>query len=90
MNLQELKIGIVGSGNVAHHLALAIAKHPHLHLQAIHSRNENTGNDLAIACACAFENELQQLVNTCELIILCVADDAVSKIIQKLKLEIKY
>lgn len=87
MHLQELKIGIVGSGNVAHHLALAISQHPNLHLQAIHSRNEKTGNELATNCACAFERSLQKFTNSCNLIILCVADDAIQKLVEQINIQ---
>ena len=59
--IEDLKIGIVGSGNVAHHLAHAFYFHPDINFAALSSRNKPKGRVLADAVEIQFVENLEDL-----------------------------
>lgn len=85
MNIQDLKIGIIGSGNVAHHLAHAFYFHPAINFNSLYTRNIKTGRVLADAVQVSFVETLEEFVGLNDLIIICASDDSIAKIAQHLK-----
>lgn len=86
MAFKNLKIGIIGSGNVAHHFATAFSKLPAINLKGIYSRNEETGSTLAKQTKVKNYNNLNEFTQEVNLIIICASDDSISKITSKLQL----
>lgn len=74
-------IGIIGSGNVAWHLAHHL-KTVGLSIEWIHSRNEETGSDLAISIDTRFEKEIPS--KEVDLILICVNDDAIQQVLNQM------
>lgn len=84
-SLANLRIGIVGSGNVAHHLAHAFFNHPAINFSALFTRNKLTGRVLADAAQVRFVEKLEDLGEVCDLIIICASDDSISSISKHLQ-----
>ncbi len=74
-----MKISIVGSGNVAHHLGMAL-KNAGNDLLQILSRNSETGMELAHLLSTDFAHEFSDLNTDAELILFCVKDDAIAEV----------
>lgn len=85
MNIQDLKIGIIGSGNVAHHLAQAFYLHPEINFNALYARNPEAGRTLADAVQVPFIENISDFVAHNDLMIICVSDDAIEGISKHLK-----
>lgn len=75
-NIQH--IGIVGSGNVANHLAKGF-KEQGINIQWISSRNQNTGEQLAQMIDCEYCQNVPK--ESVDLILLCVNDDEIYPLI---------
>lgn len=74
-------IGIIGSGNVAWHLTHHL-KSEGLTIDWIHSRNEETGKELANSVGSPFISTLGN--QNCDLALICVNDDSIQSILTKL------
>jgi predicted short-subunit dehydrogenase-like oxidoreductase (DUF2520 family) len=85
MQIQELSVGIVGSGNVAHHLAHAFYFHPEINFNSIYTRNVKTGRVLADAVQVNFAENLEDLIKQSDLVIICASDDSIDDISHHLK-----
>jgi predicted short-subunit dehydrogenase-like oxidoreductase (DUF2520 family) len=85
MSLSDLKIGIVGSGNVAHHLAHAFYFHPEINFNSIYTRNVKTGRVLADAVQVSFIETLDEFLDLNDLIIICASDDSIDNLCKQLK-----
>jgi predicted short-subunit dehydrogenase-like oxidoreductase (DUF2520 family) len=85
MNIQDIKIGILGSGNVAHHLAHAFYFHPEINFNSLYTRNSKTGRVLADAVQVSFVENLEEFVGLNDLIIICASDDSIDDICKHLK-----
>lgn len=73
--MKEQSIAIVGSGNVAYHLAHALAKGGFIP-EVIVSRNENKGGALAKELGCAYLDDVKKLTSV-DIIVLSVSDSAI-------------
>ncbi len=80
----ELRIGIVGSGNVAHHLAHAFYFHPEINFNALYTRNKKTGRVLADAVQVQFIEKIEDLAKQTDVIIVCASDDSIESIAEHL------
>ena len=72
------KILIVGSGNVAHHLSIAL-KNSGFEISQIFSRNLITAEKLASIIGCDFTNEIEK-VQDYDLALLCIKDDEIHNV----------
>lgn len=86
--MQQLKISILGAGNVATHLAISLYLKGHSIVQ-IFSRNILNAQTLAIKVKALAINELSNLYNDVDLILLCVSDSAISEIIKQIEFQPK-
>lgn len=77
------KIAIIGAGNIATHLGLALLKASQP-LQCIYNRGEKRGRVLASLLNTQYISDLT-LLNQYDLVILAVSDDAISVIANQLK-----
>ena len=74
---------LVGSGNVATHLGIALQNYNYKIVQ-VYSRSIENAKKLAQKLNTNFTNDLTQL-KTADLIIVSVNDDAISTVLSKLK-----
>ena len=72
------KILIVGSGNVAHHLSIAL-KNSGFEISQIFSRNLISAGKLASIIGCDFTNEIEK-VQDYDLAVLCIKDDEIHNV----------
>ncbi len=79
-------ISIVGSGNVAWHLAHAFALQKH-RIHTIISRNTVTGKELAKKVNANYSNNFALDCSTSDVLFLAVDDSCLSKIIHKIQVE---
>ena len=82
MSIEINKLSVIGSGNVATHLALAFDDRE-IEVTHIYSRNEVTGRSIANRVNAEFIDNILQLPSG-QLCIVCVPDDQVSEIIRKI------
>ena len=81
MNSEITQISIVGSGNVAHQLALSF-KDEGIKVTAVFSRNENTRKELASLVGAQEILQINQLPH--QLCILCIPDDAIPTLLNEI------
>lgn len=74
-------ISIVGSGNIAFHLGIAL-KNSGININYIYSRNEIESISLAKILNAQKTLDIQELANS-EMILICVPDDSIAEIIDK-------
>jgi predicted short-subunit dehydrogenase-like oxidoreductase (DUF2520 family) len=74
-----MNISIIGSGNVAWHLAKAL-KASGNNLWQITGRNENTVNEIATLVAAEPNYSFQKINTNSDLLLLCVKDDAIEQL----------
>ncbi|MBO6517531.1 MAG: DUF2520 domain-containing protein [Bacteroidia bacterium] len=79
----KLKIGFIGSGNVAWHLAHALDSAGHTISQVI-SRNENHAKELAGKFGAFFSNRLDTFDTRLDVCLICVSDDQIDQVINAL------
>lgn len=80
--LKEIKtISIIGSGNVAHHLSRALVGE--CKILSIHSRNQETGFELAEEHFTFFAESIEDLIPA-DLFLICVSDDSIAGLIDRL------
>lgn len=77
-----IKVVLLGSGNVAYHLALALKSAEHVELIQRYSRNGN--NDAFFDASLPLTNNLLEL-KTADIYILAIKDDSIGSISEKLQ-----
>jgi predicted short-subunit dehydrogenase-like oxidoreductase (DUF2520 family) len=81
------KISLVGAGNVAYHLgrALQVAG---LQILEVHTRKESAAKELirTLGTSIAYQKDLDFRKSKADMIMLCVSDDAIITIAEKLKI----
>ena len=77
MSIDISNIGIVGSGNVAFHLAKAFQENVEEQSLFIHSRNKNAAQEIAVKFQFKYINNFNDFIAQCDLIIFAVTDDAI-------------
>ncbi len=83
-----MKVTIIGAGNVATQLALALRKAGHTIVQ-VYNRSNEAGEELARTVGAAFTSDLAGLAEA-DLYLISVKDDAISEIAAGLKLKDKF
>lgn len=82
MNVDVNKLSIIGSGNVATHLAIAFDERE-IEVTHVYSRNEVTGKELAGKVHADFINDPLDLPEG-QLTLICVPDDQIQEVISTL------
>jgi predicted short-subunit dehydrogenase-like oxidoreductase (DUF2520 family) len=82
------KIVIIGAGNVATHLALALQKSGHTIAQ-VYSKRLSSAGSLAKMLRCASTDLIQNIDITADLYIVAIKDDAISEVAELLNLKNK-
>lgn len=77
------RIGIVGSGRVAGAMGLALAAHS-AHPPCIWGRDERRARDAAVIVGGDVVNDAAVLMQSCDLVLLAVSDDAIASVAQVL------
>ena len=80
------KIVLIGSGNLATQLALALTEKG-IRVNQIYSRNIESASELAAKVNASFTNDLSQLVSEADLYIIAVKDSAIQEILENLQLD---
>lgn len=83
-----MKVTIIGAGNVATQLALALRKAGHIIVQ-VYNRSNEAGEELARTVGAAFTSDLAELADA-DLYLISVKDDAISEVASGLKLKDKF
>ena len=78
-------ISVVGSGNVAEAIALAIAESDELQLKQVVARNEQRGPQLSAMTGAEWCADVEQAADA-DLYIICVSDRAVGEVASRLPL----
>ena len=81
--MDRKNIVIIGSGNVATHLAIAFLKAGH-HISAVISRNENNAAQIAEKTRSHYSSDFTSIPAETDFIIVAVKDEAVAEISSKL------
>jgi len=84
----ELNISIIGAGNVGWHLAYNLYKKGY-HILQIFSRSFENASVLAKNVNAEPINSLSKLNKSADIIIICVKDSAISKVVDKIKFQPK-
>lgn len=79
-----IRIVILGSGNVAHSLAMAVAK-SELNLVQIYARDTTAGSQLASQCGCDYTDSVAKLASA-DLYILAVSDRSIESLSEQLNI----
>ena len=77
------RIGIVGAGNVASHLAAALKKNG-FSVEQVMNRTEKTGRALADSVGATFSNNMADVDNSLDCLILAVPDRAIREVSERL------
>ena len=77
--MQLKNIFIVGAGNVASHLALALSKV--VNIVGVCSLNSHSAKDLSVKLNVPFFDSISSIPN-CDLVLVCVNDDSVGKVVK--------
>lgn len=83
------KIAIIGSGNVANHLA-EIFFEKKLNISEIYSRNIAEGTKLAVKVEAKFIEDIKEIGTNAEIVILAISDDAIANVCKQLHLNTHY
>lgn len=84
MSAKKLNIVLIGSGNVATQMGLALKKAGHNILQ-VYSRTQGSARALALKLRSQPVNNLKKIDSTADIFIISIKDDAVSSIVRQLK-----
>lgn len=79
-----MKISIIGAGNVATNLALALKKAGHQIVQ-IYNRSDDTGKELARTVAASFTSDASEILEA-DIYLMAVKDDVIAEVAGQLKL----
>jgi predicted short-subunit dehydrogenase-like oxidoreductase (DUF2520 family) len=83
--MQKKKISIIGSGNVANHLA-QIFFEKKLSIVEIYSRNKVEGKKLADKINVAYTSDIKSVGSNSDIIIMAISDDAIPLVCKELDL----
>lgn len=86
MNTESKKIVIIGSGNVATHLAKILVKKGHEIVQFI-GRNEIALKELSLKYLVSFTTDFTKLNTNADIYLICVSDDEIELVAKQLKLK---
>jgi len=81
-----MNVSIIGSGNVAHHLANGLYNSGHNILQ-VYSRNLEHAYELAKKVSAKATNQLTSIFPDADFYLICVSDSAITEIIKQLEFE---
>lgn len=82
----DKKITIIGSGNVAFHLAQVFFENK-IDIVEVHSRNEKEGNKLAKKVNATYTKNIKEVGKNSDIIIMAISDDAIEKVSKQLDLK---
>ncbi len=85
MNIPQYKIVLIGAGNVAMQLGLALKEAKHSIVQ-VYSRQNIAASGLADLLKCSFTSSLEKINITADIYIIAVNDDAITAVVKHLKL----
>ncbi len=85
---KQMKIVFLGAGNLACHLSVALQNAGHDIVQ-VYSRTLKSANELANKLNCKATNDIFNIIETADLYIVAVSDDAIKSIIGKLNISNK-
>ena len=88
MEAAKYKIVIIGSGNVATHLGLALKKSNHSIVQ-VYSLHKSSAGKLAKVLKCEYITECLKIDKSADIYIIAVNDDAIQKVVTQLRLDEK-
>ena len=77
---------IIGAGNLATQLALALIKNG-IQVKQVFSRTPESASELATKIGASFTNHLAQLVTNADLYVIAVKDSAIRKVLENLSLD---
>lgn len=77
-----MKIVIVGSGNLATHLSLALSQTGQ-QIEQVYSRTIEHASELATKLGCAFTTNIDEISENADVYIISVKDDAISALTEK-------
>ncbi len=83
-----MKIVFLGAGNLAYHLSKALQKAGHSVLQ-VYSRTMKAAEELANLLNCKAVNNVKDIIQTADLYIVALSDDAVKTIVEQLDIDTK-
>lgn len=82
------KIALIGSGNVAWHLA-QVFQQKNICVSEIYSRNKENAKQIASICQAKQYDSIEMIGQDSDIVILCVADDAIEVLAKKLNCQNK-
>lgn len=88
MTGKKYRIVLIGAGNVATHLGLALLKSKHSILQ-ICSLRSSSSKKLAALLKCKSTNSIEKIDPSADIYIIAVTDDSIEKVANKLKIKNK-
>lgn len=80
----KYKIGIIGSGNMAHFLGRRLF-YSAIPACAIYSKNKQEGKALAQRIDAVWFESLEEMASQCNYLLLCVPDDAIAEVAESIK-----
>ncbi len=83
-----MKIVFLGAGNLAYHLSKALQNAGH-DIAQVYSRTLKSANELANKLNCKAANDIFNIIETADLYIVAVSDDAIKSIVGKLNISNK-
>ncbi len=86
--MQKFNIVLIGAGNVATQLGLALIQAKHTVLQ-VYSKHTSSASELAKKLNCSFTNSFDELAPNADIYIISVKDDAIAKVAVHLHLKDK-
>lgn len=89
MKVKDAHIGILGSGNVAFHLAKALQQNLAKQSIFINSRNKIAAQNLAANFQVCWIEDFNEFVEKCDIVIIAVADDAIEQLAIDFKIKDK-
>lgn len=81
-----MNISLIGSGNVATHISLALKSAGH-EILSVYSRNLENAKELAVKVGATPTNRLGEIANKSEILIISIKDDAIENLVLELELE---
>lgn len=85
MKIIRFKIVIIGAGNVATQLGLALKKSKHTIIQ-VYSKHKSSASNLAKSLNCDYTNYSDKINLSADIYIIAVNDDAIAEVVKQLRL----
>lgn len=82
IKVRVMEIVIIGSGNLATQLSLALSEAGH-HIQQVYSRTAEHANELADKLGCTYTTSIDEISQNADMFIISVKDDAISRLAEK-------